>query len=168
MNGITSTKITNFALEEISYPHLQLQLNANITVVIPMQYAQEVINVSSRRITPMPNMPDCILGLLNQRSHIFWVADLAQMLKMQPVDRNLQQYHLVIIRVKDIPLGLIVSQIKGTIRLKLEEIQSPKGKVVPSLEPYLQGYCKQQDKNILVLNPETVVNASILHSGANW
>lgn len=148
----------------VCFPYLQLQLSTNIVAVLPMQYAREVANISSRRITPMPNMPNCVLGLLNQRSHIFWVADLAQILKMQPVERNLQQYHLAIIRFNDIPLGLIVSQIKGTIRLNSSEIQSPKGKVIPSLEPYLQGYCQQQDKNILVLNPEAIINSPVLHT----
>ncbi|GAB4523993.1 MAG: hypothetical protein Tsb0014_02100 [Pleurocapsa sp.] len=166
MNTATSTKskLTNPNSEEISYPYLQLQLNANISAVVPMKYTQEVFTISSRRITPMPNMPDCILGLLNQRSRVFWIADLSQMLNMQPVDRNLQQYHLAIIRFQDVPLGVIVSQIKGVMRLNQKEIQSPQEKVIPSLEPYLHGYCQQQDKRILVLNPEALINSPILHS----
>ena len=169
MNSITSTrqKQTNPDSEEISYPYLQLQLTANIVAIVAMKYAQEVLTLSSRRITPMPNMPDCVIGLLNQRNRVFWVADLSQMLNMQPVERNLQQYHLAIIRVEDIPLGLIVSQVKGTVRLSLSAIQSPQGKVISSLEPYLQGYCQQEDKKILVLNPEAIVNSPILHSASN-
>jgi twitching motility protein PilI len=166
MNTTTSSKskLTNSNSEAISSLYLQLQLNANILAVVPMRYTQEVLTVSSRRITPMPNMPDCILGLLNQKSRIFWVADLSQMFNMQPIDRNLQQYHLAIIRFKDIPLGLIVSQIKGVVRLNPEEIQSLKEKVIPSLEPYFYGYCQQQDKRMLVLNPEALVNSPLLHS----
>ena len=160
----TKPKSPNSQGEDIKEPYLQLQLEAKIWAVLPMKYAQEVLSLSSRRITPMPNMPDCIIGLLNQRNRIVWVADLPQMLKMEPVDRNLQQYHMAIIRVQDIPLGLIVNRVKGVIRLNSEAIQSHIGLVNSSLEEYFQGYYTQEDKTLLVLNAKAIINSPILHS----
>lgn len=149
--------------ESIQQPYLRLELTTNITAVLPMKNAQEVLVVSTRRITPIPNMPDCVVGLLNQRSRVFWVVDLPQMLEMPSVDRNSQQYHMAIIQAANVSLGLIVKDIKGVMRLTIEEIQSPIGNVAPGLIPYLQGCCLQQNEILLVLDPEAIVNSPILH-----
>ena len=166
MNAITSTTspLVNSIPEDIQRPYLQLQLGANITAAISMKHTQEVFTVASRRITPMPNMPDCILGLLNQRSRVFWVADLSQILGIQPIERNLQQYYVAIIRVKDRALGLIIPKIEGVTRLSLEDMQPPEENAAPVLVPYLQGCHLQPEKTILVLNAEAILNSPRLHS----
>jgi twitching motility protein PilI len=149
--------------ESIQAPYLRLELTSDITAVLPMKNAQEVLMVSSRRITAIPNMPNCIVGLLNQRGRVFWVVDLPQMLEMSPIDRNLQQYHMAIINAANVSLGLIVKDIKGVMRLTIEEIQSPIGNVSHSLIPYLQGCSLQQNEILLVLEAEAIVNSPVLH-----
>ncbi|WP_019508935.1 chemotaxis protein CheW [Pleurocapsa sp. PCC 7319] len=149
---------------QVTAPYLQIQLDSVTPALIPMQYAQEVLTLPSRRITPMPNLPDCLLGLLNQRSRIIWVADLGQMLGKKPINRNLQQYNLAIIRWQNIPLGLVVAQVKGVIRLVPELIESPAGNVAKSLVPYLHGVYQRADTNWLVLTTEAIINSPLLHS----
>lgn len=160
----TSKSSTGLLADKIYKPYLQLQLGRNIPAILPMENTQEVFIVSSKRITPMPNMPECVIGVLNQRSRIFWVVNFPQMLGLPPVDINLQQYSLAIIRANEIPLGLVVPSIKGVVRLVIEEIQSPIGNVAPGLVPYLQGCLLQNKSILLVLDPEAIVNSPILHS----
>jgi twitching motility protein PilI len=163
MNLTTSTLIKNLD-EKTNYQlYLRLELNQATSCVLPMKYAQEVLVLPSTRITPMPNMPSCIFGLLNQRSRIFWVADLPQLLELEPVDRRLQEYHLTIIRVDNVPLGLIVPKISGTIRLNPDEIQSPLGNVSAGLIPYLQGCLMQEEAIFLLLDAEAIINSHTLH-----
>ncbi len=162
MNSITPSRESNLAPNNADFPYLQLQLGEETRAIVPMRDTQEVLTVPSRRITVIPNMSNCILGLLNQRSRVIWVVDLSQMLERQALDRNLQQYQMAIIRVKDLPLGLVVPRIKGVMRLSVEAIQSPVGNVSPGLVPYLQGCCLQQDQVLLVLDAEAIVNSPLL------
>ena len=167
MNLQTSSQIPTSVVETLGQPYLQLQLEPQTYGVVPMNNAQEVLTLPARRITPMPNMPDCILGLLNQRSRVFWTIDLPQLLGMQPIERNLQQYHLTIMRFGNVPLGTIVQQIKGVIRLTPDEIKPVEGHVTNELLPYLQGCCQQANNTLLVLNAEAIINSPILHPADN-
>ena len=102
----TSSPSTELLADKIYKPYLQLQLGQNIPAILSMENTQEVFTVSSKRITPMPNMPESVVGVLNQRSRIFWVVNFPQMLGLPPVDINSQQYSLALIRANGIPLGL--------------------------------------------------------------
>ncbi len=144
--------------------YLKFQLEQQIPVTLSMEQAQEVLIVPTGRITPMPNMPECVLGLLNRRNRVLWVIDLAQMLQLQPLDTNVQQYHIVIIRVGQVPLGLVVQEVKGVTRFTLDCIQSPMGLVTSGLTPYVRGCILQQKEVILVLDAEAIVHSPILHS----
>lgn len=160
----TSSPSTELLADKIYKPYLQLQLGQNIPAILSMENTQEVFTVSSKRITPMPNMPESVVGVLNQRSRIFWVVNFPQMLGLPPVDVNLQQYSLALIRANGIPLGLIVPSIKGVVRLVMEDIQSPVGNVAAAIVPYLQGCLLQKSSILLVLDPEAIVTSPILHS----
>lgn len=144
--------------------YLKFQLEQQTPAILSMEHAQEVLIVPAGRITPMPNMPECVLGLLNRRNRVLWVIDLAQMLQLQPLDTNVQQYHIVIIRVGQVPLGLVVQEVKGVTRFTLDCIQSPMGLVTSGLTPYVHGCILQQKEIILVLDAEAIVHSPILHS----
>lgn len=144
--------------------YLKFQLEQQTPAILSMEQAQEVIIVPAGRITPMPNMPECVLGLLNRRNRVLWVIDLAQMLQLQPLDTNVQQYHIVILRAGQGPLGLVVQEVKGVTRFTLDCIQSPMGLVTSGLTPYVQGCILQHKEIILVLDAEAIVHSPILHS----
>ena len=148
--------------------YLRLQLNHQTPAVVAMEHTQEVLVVPAGRITPMPNMPACVLGLLNQRSRVLWVVDLPQMLDLQAFDRDVQQYNIAIVRVGSIPLGLVVQEVKGVMRLTAASLQSPIGTVAPGLIPYLRGCILQQTEVLLVLDAEAIVHSPVLHSNPSF
>lgn len=142
--------------------YLRFQLDQQTPAILSMKYAQEVLIVPVRRITPMPNMPECVLGLLNWRNQVLWVIDLALMLKLQPLMTTAQQYHMVIIRVGQVPLGLVVQEVKGVTRFTTDSIQSPMEVVTSGLIPYLYGCILQKQEILLVLNAEAIIHSPIL------
>lgn len=162
MNFANLVQPTSQVKKNVGDAYLKLQLERQTLAVVPLQYAQEAIVVPSRRITPMANMPACVIGLLNQRSKILWVVDLPQMLGLQPTERKLQNYNVAIIKVGQLPLALVVAQIKGVIRFSIDAIQSPIGKTSEGLTPYLRGLAMQDKEILLVLEPEAVVTAPVL------
>ncbi len=143
--------------------YIRFQLEPKTPAVMSMAHTQEVVVIPIGRITPMPNMPSCMLGLLNWRSRVFWVIDLAAMLKLQPLNTNVQHYNMAIIRVGQVPLGLVVQEVKGVMRLTADCIQSPLGFVSTSLAPYLHGCVLQQKDILLVLNAEAIVHSPLFH-----
>jgi positive phototaxis protein PixI len=142
--------------------YLKFQLNQETAAVLSLKHTQEAIVVPIDGITSMPNMPSCILGLMNWRSKIIWVVDLPRMLNLESLDNRFRQYNVVVIRTESMLMGLVVQEIKGTIRFLSEEIRSPLGQVASSLVPYLRGCIEQQQETLLVLDAQAIVDSSVL------
>lgn len=149
---------------KLGTPYLRLQLEQQTPAVLSMEHTQEVIIVPGERITPIPNMPRCVLGLVNRHNKVLWVIDLAQILNLEPLDTKAHHYQMVIIRVGQAPLGLVVQEVKGVTRFTSDCIQSQIGFVTTSLAPYIHGCILQHKEVLLVLNAEAIVRSPILHS----
>jgi positive phototaxis protein PixI len=147
---------------------LRFELYPQTSAVFPMRHVQEAMVLPARRLTPMPNMPACMLGLMNRRSRVIWVVDLARMLGLAALDTNVQQYNLVITQVGAVTLGLAVQRVEGITWIESNQIQSPIGQIIPSLVPYLRGcaiHSQDQTKTLLmVLDAEAVTQSSILRN----
>lgn len=158
---------------------LSFQLNEQTPALFSMHQVQEVIVVPSQQITPMPNMPSCVLGLSTRRSRVMWLVDLAHMLLATPLPSNVRNYNVVIIRVPQSKqqqdmliatthnhtlLGLIVPTMRGVLHFLPDLIQTPQGHFAPNLMPCLRGCLLQQDEMLLVLDAEAIARSPILQS----
>ncbi|MEL4894563.1 chemotaxis protein CheW [Crocosphaera sp. Alani8] len=143
-------------------PYLHLKIDSETQILLPIETTQEVLITDANRLTVMPNMLPFFLGLLNQRSHIFWIIDLGEFLELSPLKSDVQQYSIAVIRAGKKAIGLATEKVKGVTRLPVEEIQSPIGKVKDSLIPYLKGCTTENEQILLVLDAEAILNAPIL------
>lgn len=146
--------------------YLEFQVNKHISAVLSIKNTQEVIFLPVESVTPMPNMPACILGLIHWQNSLIWVIDLAIMLNVKTDNQIVYQYNIIIIRTELGLLGLVVFDIKGTIRLISDRISSPELEVSSRLLPYLRGYVRQDKKNIYVLDAIAIVQSSVFHSNS--
>ncbi len=142
--------------------YLKFQFGQQTSAVFSMSRAQEVIILPVGRLTPMPNMQAHVMGLLNRRSRVLWVIDLARMLGLPPIEINVQHYNLVIISNGSATFGLIVQAVEGVVRLTSESIQSPIGQVSSGLVPYLRGCVLQEQEILLVLDAEAIMRSPLL------
>lgn len=156
--------LPNQSQPKLGDPYLRLQLDQQTAAILPMKFTQQVVVVPSRQVTPIPNMPNPVLGLLNQRSRVFWVVDLPQVLGLGSQNINSQQYNVVILQVGEASVGLVVNEVKGIARYTEDLIESHHGTVAANLVPYLQGCVMQPTGVLLVLHGEAILNSSILHS----
>jgi twitching motility protein PilI len=147
---------------ELGIPYLNLQLDSQTQVGLPMENTQEVLTTNRGRITPIPNMAKSVIGLLNQRSRVFWVINLAELLGLKSTTEEKQQYNIAIIKVGKIALGLAIEKIKGVIRVDYNQIQSPLGEVSDDLIPYLKGYVMYAEHKILILDADAIINSPLL------
>jgi positive phototaxis protein PixI len=83
--------------------------------------------------------------------------------------QNVQRYEVVVVRVflgadqqEELFIGLAVEQIKGSVRLEVQDIISIAQPISPQLEPFLMGSVQHNENSLLILNPESLSNLSLL------
>lgn len=143
--------------------YLKFYLAEQIPAILAMDYVQEVLMIPARRITPMPNMPESVVGLLNHRNRVLWVIDLAQILSLQPLDHNISQYNVILIQVQQMTLGLLVPEVNGVKYFTSDLVQSSKELVTSALIPFLHGCIVQEQELLLVVNAEAILLAPALY-----
>ena len=111
---------------------------------------QEIIRLA--RITPVPNAPAFVVGVLNLRGRVIPVLSLRQCLGMErgsPTGKTR-------ILVADVPpstLGFAVDSVSEVIRVPLEDIEpAPPPGPGARLEPYVQGVAKLDGRLLMILD----------------
>ncbi|MBF2026348.1 MAG: chemotaxis protein CheW [Oscillatoriales cyanobacterium C42_A2020_001] len=162
----TSAIASNRPERPVGDPFLRLQLAEGVNAVFAMQQVQEVHTLPADRLTPLPNLPACVLGLMNRRNCVLWVVDLAFLLGIANLGANHQQYNLVIVRVGELALALAVQHISGFFWMPAEVIQPPHSQFSPLLQTHLQGCAVHEQDILLVLSAEAILHSSLLHTSS--
>ncbi|MBD2101692.1 chemotaxis protein CheW [Leptolyngbya sp. FACHB-261] len=160
MHKSTLLPALNRSQRALGESYLKFQLAPNTPAVLRMEQVQEALVIPVQRLTPMPNMPPCVLGLLNRRSRVLWAVDLAQLLQLPPLE-TYQRYSVVIVHAGQTPLGLLVQEVKGVARFSTDCIQ-PLRSATAHLEMYSRGYISQPTEEILVLDAEPIIHSPLL------
>ncbi|MDJ0636741.1 MAG: chemotaxis protein CheW [Xenococcaceae cyanobacterium MO_188.B29] len=156
-----STLGSNQLQPKLGDAYLKLQLDLTTVSALLLDHIQEVLVIPVEQITFMPNMPDCVLGLINRRNKVLWLVDFPQMMGLESLERDVRQYHIAIARLENMLLGLAVEQVRGVIRLTAAEIESPQDDDAPNLKPYLKGRVLEQGESLMVLDAKAIINAPI-------
>ncbi|MEM6597172.1 MAG: chemotaxis protein CheW, partial [Cyanobacteria bacterium P01_C01_bin.69] len=135
-------------------------LAPRVPAVFAAKSVEEATVLPTSQVTAIPNMPACMMGLVNRRNRVIWLANLVKLLGMPIPDRPTQQYSTVIVKAGS-SLGLIVDEIDGIIHLGAESLQPPPAQVNPILVPYLKGCAVQDNQTVLVLDAEAVLQSSV-------
>ncbi|MEM0981243.1 MAG: chemotaxis protein CheW [Cyanobacteria bacterium P01_H01_bin.58] len=150
--------------------YLKFDIAPNLPALIALEDVQESAQVPSHRITPLPNLPACILGLMNVRNQVLCIVDLAQVLQIPTLWSHRQDYSVVTIRLASTPetaeetnlLSLMLHDIQGIVRLQPEAIESSVDAFVPTLMPFLQGCVVQGAKSLPILDVNAIAAAPAL------
>jgi twitching motility protein PilI len=138
--------------QELESPEGELHLRFFVTsgdeFALPATGIREVIASPPDRITPIPNASPLLLGTLNVRGRVIWVADLGQFLgENTPLNTDRPEISVIAVEDQDAMLGLAVERIVGMDWLDVEEVQMPTN--VPELmAPFLRGeWCAETESN---------------------
>jgi len=143
--------------------YLQFKLNENTTAVLLVNFTQEVVVSPVEAITPIANKPELILGLINWRNRIIWVVDLARILGLDSQSYPMRQCNIIVVRHESETIGLMVPEIKGTVRLNSDTIQPAKNQA-SNVAAYLDGCIWSKDELNLVVNIQAILNSSLLQN----
>ncbi len=120
------------------------------------EYAVPILTVSEvvrpLKITPVPNVPEWVLGVANLRGDIISVVDL-RVFFGQPAPENLPTNRMLVVHspTEDVTTGLIVDRASGIFDIPLDQIRSPSAQVDDKVTPFLHGVSEVNDRLLVVL-----------------
>jgi purine-binding chemotaxis protein CheW len=119
------------------------------TLGLPISLVREIVRVPE--ITPVPNAPDHIEGVINLRGKIIAVVDLSKRFGEAAIERN-SKSRIVVVEMDDRLVGLLVNSASEVLRLSPSEIEAPQN-VFPNEEmSYVTGVGKLHDRLIIMLD----------------
>lgn len=119
--------------------HLRFYLASHSEFALPATGIKEVMQQAPDRITAIPNASPLLLGTINLRGQIIWVADLGQFLgDSSPLNTDRADIPVIAVEDQDTILGLAVDRLGEMEWLDLEQLQMSMN-VPDSIAPYVQG-----------------------------
>ena len=135
--------------------YIKFQLTSDMTALLSTEQVQESLLVEAEKITPLPNMPESVIGIMSSRERVFCVFDLARLLTLPSRLVSPRQYQIIVLQTTSEPsihIGLAVSRLQGILRLTTKQIQSSLDAFPSNIASYLCGAVQQEEAIIPVLD----------------
>ncbi|MEN8135502.1 MAG: chemotaxis protein CheW [Thermodesulfobacteriota bacterium] len=101
---------------------------------------QEIIRAAP--ITPVPNSPEFVEGVINLRGNILPVIDLRKRLNLLTGEIDLEDTWILILDIQNKITGFIVDSVTEVIKIQESTIEAPPDIIKAGLESqYLRGVC---------------------------
>jgi len=122
---------------------------------IEVKKVQEIIRY--QEITSVPLAPKEVGGLINLRSQIVTAIDLRRRLELSP--SNSEQLPLnVVVRVDDETISLLVDDVGDVLEVTDDCFETPPETLTGKIRSLIRGAYKLEDKLLLILDVEKVVD----------
>lgn len=143
-NELYPERIKNLNLRKIVAFELDNELyGANIDEV------GEIMSIIP--ITPVPNVPDFVLGLINLRGSIIPVIDLRVRFNLNRRELNFDS-RIIIFNVKNLVVGIVVDRMWELLRLSAEAFQPPPSDVAKIDAGYFKEVVQVKDRMLIILD----------------
>jgi purine-binding chemotaxis protein CheW len=144
LNSLTDDRSeTSIGFQSLESPegdlHLKFYTSSGTELALPAVDVREVVAPAPNRITPVPNSSPLLLGILNLRGQVIWVADIGQFLGDSPaLNTDRSEISVIAIEQDEVVVGLAVDQIIGMDWLNPEKLRLSSD-APDSMAPYLLG-----------------------------
>lgn len=109
------------------------------------------------RITPIPNMPDYIRGVMNLRGTVVPIVDLRARFSMSQASYN-QFTVIIVVTIGEKVTGLVVDAVSDVLNVSDENIEPPPDMGSGSDTAFMAGIAKSGERLITLLNMEELVS----------
>lgn len=109
-------------------------------------------------VTPLPNVPDWVVGVANLRGDIISVVDLRRFLGMA-ADDSLHAGRMLVVRskIEEIQTALIVDAVRGIRLLDGGRVAQPTAPLEDGVTPYMRGVYEHKERLLVLLDPEKLM-----------
>ena len=109
------------------------------------------------RITPIPNMPSYIRGVMNLRGTVVPIVDLRARFSMPETEYN-QFTVIIVVTIGDKVTGLVVDAVSDVLNVGEDNIESAPDLGVGADTSFMTGIAKSGERLITLLNMDELVN----------
>jgi purine-binding chemotaxis protein CheW len=125
------------------------------------QYGVNIQQVRSieklQNVTPVPGTADFIKGVINLRGDITPIIDLKDRLQIGKTEYT-DHTRVLIINIESIQMGLIVDNATDVLDIEESIIDAPPEVIGGVTEEYLSGVAKIDDRLLILLDLERILN----------
>jgi purine-binding chemotaxis protein CheW len=140
-------------------------LLGSLFVGIAVDSVQAVTNVAE--LTPVPQAPPFVSGLMNLRGQIVTVLDLRQCLGVDDPRDRLRPVHLIL-RSEDECIGLLVDEVGDVLAIDEVDCEPPPKTLSDRSRRLITSVCKLDDRLLLILDTERILAYSGNEPGGTW
>tara|TARA_Y100001960_G_scaffold100317_1_gene107739 strand:- start:1781 stop:2290 length:510 start_codon:yes stop_codon:yes gene_type:complete len=120
--------------------------------------------ISNTQITPVPQAPSFVEGVINLRGQIIPVVDLRKRFNLEE-NTDKTEVKVVIIEVNDNVLGLVVDSVSEVLNIPSDSIKAPPALVANGIgAEYIKGIGQYNEKMIILIDLQKVFSADELRS----
>lgn len=125
--------------------------------------------IQPEQITQVPNSSDYVLGVLNFRGDIVPVIDMHKRFNIDEAENKNNMVVIVDVKNKDkkVLMGLLVDEVSDVIEFEYKSIKSVPDLGIKYNPEYIEGFIDQQEKFIMVLDTDRVLNVNELSEVSN-
>lgn len=136
--------------------YISFQLG-NESYAIEVSTVKEILGVQS--ITPLPQVPDYVKGVMNLRGKIVPVIDLRKKFNLDKIewDRNTS---IIVVSRSDIEMGIVVDMMNEVMDISLDDFRynfNTSSNLSSGTEGFLQGMVEYNDQIHMVLELDQVL-----------
>lgn len=119
--------------------HLRFYLPSGHEFALPATGIIEVMQQAPEKVTSIPNASPLLLGTVNLRGQVIWVADLGQFLgDSRPLNTERSEIPVIAVEDQEIILGLAIEGLGEMAWLDIQKLKMPQD-ISEHIAPYVQG-----------------------------
>ena len=114
------------------------------------------------KITPLPDVPDFIKGVINLRSTLIPVVSMSERFGAPPEkgDAASSEARIIIVSLKKMVVGILVDSVDEIIRVPLKDIQPPPRIAKGIDSEYMKGICRMEDDALVLLDLDKILSST--------
>lgn len=133
-------------------------------IAIPIKSIKEILEIPP--ITPLPNVPDYILGICSVRGDITSVTDIRKMIDISTTDaktrKEIQKQRVIILEGEKFVTGVVVDTVVEVINFADEDIETSESTLTGRIGEFSKGLFKEGGRMLIVLDVNSLLNSQEL------
>ena len=120
---------------------------------IDIMEVREIVRLTE--VTPIPNCPSFVDGVITLRGEIIPIVDLGKRFHFQPLEYTEEDELLrgiIIINAEDMIIGVMIDQVNRVVNISYDQIQPPPQVIAGIGAEYIQGVVKTENNLLIILN----------------
>ncbi|MDD9912744.1 MAG: chemotaxis protein CheW [Alphaproteobacteria bacterium] len=123
---------------------------------LPILDVREIIRMTD--ITPVPQAPGFVEGVINLRGQIIPVVDLRKRFGISANEAN-EETRIIVVELRTAVIGLIVDEVSEVLRVPADTVAPPPSLVAGSIgSEYIKGIGHYDEKMIILIDMRKVFN----------